>query len=305
MSRSKDRFEAMSMFLAAIEAGSFSAAAREMGVPVPTLSRKVADLEALLGARLLTRTTRKLALTDSGIAYAAAARRILEQLNETEREAAGEFTAPRGELVVTAPLLFGRLHVLPVVSDFLALFPEVNVRLILGDQIVDLVDDHVDMAVRIGKLPDSGVIAMHIGSMRSVVCGSPKLLDGLGVPETPEALKGMPCVATSRQTLASAWNFRLPETGAAIEAPIAPRLVTTAEAAVDAAVLGVGLTCLRYYQVFDAVQAGKLRVVLERYEPEPAPIHLIYAGRGQMPLKMRRFLDFAAPRLRKTLAAIH
>jgi DNA-binding transcriptional LysR family regulator len=295
----------MSMFLNAVEKGSLSAAARDMRVPVPTLSRKVADLEALLGTRLLTRTTRKLILTDAGVAYAESARRILEQVDEAERQAAGEFTTPRGELVVTAPVLFGRLHVLPVIADFLARFPEVNVRLMLGDRNVNLVDDQIDMAVRIGKLPDSGMIATRVGSMRRVVCGSPELIERHGVPRTPEELSRLPCVASiGVQTLASGWRFRLPGTTAEIEVPIFPRLATTAEAAVDAAIRGVGFVCLRHYQVVDAVKAGKLRIVLKKYETEPVPIHLIHATRGQMPLKMRRFLDFAAPRLRKALAKI-
>lgn len=159
-----DRFEAMSMLLTAIDKGSLTAAAREMQVPAPTLRRKVADLEALLRTQLLMRTTRKLTLTDVGIAYAAATRRILEQVEKEECEAAGEFTTPRGELVVTAPLLFGRRHMLPIITDFLALFPEINVRLILGDRVVNFVDDHIDMALRIGNLPDSGMTATRVGS---------------------------------------------------------------------------------------------------------------------------------------------
>lgn len=300
-----DRFEAMAMFLAAIEKGSLSAAARDMGVPVPTLSRKVADLEARLGTQLLTRTTRKLVLTDAGLAYAESARRILEQVDEAERHATGEFTAPRGELVVTAPVLFGRLHVLPVIADFLAAFPEVSVRLMLGDRNVNLVDDHIDMAVRIGKLPDSAMIATRVGSMRRVVCGHPKLLERHGIPKAPEELTRLPCVASiGVQALAFGWSFRHPKTGAGIEVPIFPRLATSAEAAVDAALHGVGFVCLRHYQVVDAVKAKKLRIVLEKHEPEPSPIHLVHATRGQLPLKMRRFLDFAAPRLRKALARI-
>jgi DNA-binding transcriptional LysR family regulator len=276
-----------------------------MRVPVPTLSRKVADLEAQLGTQLLTRTTRQLILTDAGVAYAAAARRILEQVDEAERQAAGEFTTPRGELVITAPVLFGRLHVLPLIADFLAQFPEVNVRLMLGDRNVNLVDDQIDMAVRIGKLPDSGMIATRVGSMRRVVCGSPKLLKGQGIPQTPEELAGMPCVTTiGVQALGPGWRFRHPGTGADTEVAISPRLATSAEAAVDAALRGVGLVCLRHYQVVDAVKARKLRIVLETYEAEPAPVHLIHATRGQMPLKMRRFLDFAAPRLRKALVEL-
>jgi DNA-binding transcriptional LysR family regulator len=299
-----DRFEAMSMFLAAVEKGSLSAAAREIRVPVPTLSRKVADLEALLGTQLLTRTTRKLTLTDAGLAYAAAARRILEQVNEAEREAAGEFTTPRGELVITAPMLFGRLHVLPIVADFLALYPAINIRLTLGDRIADLVDDNIDMAVRIGRLPDSGMIATRVGSMRSVICASPKLLGEQGMPQTPDDLSQKPCIATDGSTVRSGWQFHLPKGHGTIEVPITPRLVTTTEAALDAAIRSLGFVRLRYYQAFEALQAGKLVLVLEAYEPEPAPIHLVHVSRGQMPLKMRGFLDFAAPRLRKSLAAI-
>ena len=300
-----DRFEAMSMFLAAIEKGSLSAAARDMRVPVPTLSRKVADLEALLGTQLLTRTTRKLVLTDAGLAYAGSARRILEQVDEAERQAAGEFSAPRGELVVTAPLLFGRLHVLPIIAGFLAEFPEVNVLLVLGDRNVNLVDDHIDMAVRIGKLPDSAMIATRIGLMRRVVCGHPALLERHGTPKTPEELTRLPCVGSiGVQTLASGWSFRHPKTGAGIEVPIFPRLATSTEAVVDAALQGVGFAYLRHYQVVNAVRAKKLKIILAKYESEPAPIHLVHTTRGQMPLKMRRFLDFAAPRLRKALAAI-
>jgi DNA-binding transcriptional LysR family regulator len=299
-----DRFEAMAMFLAAIDKGSLSAAAREMGVPVPTLSRKVAELEARLGTQLLTRTTRKLALTEAGAAYAAAARRILEEVDEAEREAVGELRAPRGELVVTAPLLFGRLHVLPVIADFLGLFPEINVRLALGDRNANLVEDHIDMAVRIGRLADSAMIATRVGSMRLVVCASPRLLLTTGEPRQPEDLTRAPCVATDGPLFGSGWRFRNPGTGAEIDAAIAPRLVTSAEAVVDAATRGVGFARLLYYQAHGAIRAGALRRVLEPYEPEPAPVHLLHVPRAQMPLKMRRFLDFAAPRLRKSLAVL-
>ena len=209
---------------------------------------------------------------------------------------------PKGELVVTAPILFGRLHVLPVVTDFLALFPQVNIRLVLSDSNVHLVDDHVDMAVRIGKLPDSMMIATRIGSMRTVICASPALLAGHGVPQTPEDLLRLPCVTPLPMP---SWQVRHPGSKAMVELPIAPRLwVSTAEAAVDAAMRNVGATRLLHYQVADAVNAGALQVILAEYEPEPLPIHLVHAARGQMPLKMRRFLDFAAPRLRQVLGAI-
>jgi len=298
-----DRFEAMSMLLTVVDKGSLSAAGRVMRVPVPTLSRKISELEALLGTRLLTRTTRKLTLTDTGAAYVVAARRILDQLEEAEQIASGEFTTPKGELVVTAPILFGRLHVLPVVTDFLAQFPEINVRLVLSDRNVQLVDDHVDIAVRIGRIPDSTMIATRIGQMRTVICASPQFLAGHGVPQAPDGLEHLPCIAFDFATPSPTWQLRGPD--GLINVPISPRLmVTTSEAAVEAAIRHVGVTRVLHYQAAAAVRADALRIILDPFEPEPVPVSLLHVSRGHMPLKMRRFLDFAAPRLRQTLAAL-
>jgi len=300
-----DRLEAMSMLVAVAEKGSLSAAGRDLKVPLATLSRKISDLETQLGTRLLIRTTRKLTLTDAGLAYVAAARRILEEVEAAEREAAGEFTMPKGELVVTAPLMFGRLHVLPVVADFLATFPEINIRLILSDRNVDLIGDHVDMAVRIGKLPDSSMVATQIGVMRTVTCASPELLASCGTPQTPEDLPRLPCVTVDTPMPSPSWRFCHPRSGTAIDVPILPRLtVTTPEAAAQAAVRKVGVVRLLHYQAAEAVERGALQIFLEAFEPEPAPVHLVHAARGQMPLKMRRFLDVAAPRLRQALSEI-
>jgi DNA-binding transcriptional LysR family regulator len=298
-----DRIEAMSMLLIAVEKGSLSAGARAMGVAVPTLTRKVADLETLLGAQLLTRTTRKLSLTDAGIAYVSAARRILDQLEEAEREAAGEFQSPKGDLVVTSSVLFGHMHLLPIVSDFLAEFPQINIKLVLGDRYTDLVDDHIDMAVRFGALPDSVLVATRVGSMRSITCGSPALLKGYGVPETPGDLHRFPCVSTDGPMLSPSWRFRDPGSRNVFEVRIRPRLqVSAAMSVVEAAVRGVGLARLLEYQVSDALGTGKLQPVLETFEPDAEPIHIVHMPRGQMPLKLRRFMDFAAPRLRASLA---
>ncbi|WP_019938900.1 LysR family transcriptional regulator [Bordetella sp. FB-8] len=300
-----DRLEAMSMLVAVTEKGSLSAAGRDLQVPLATLSRKLSDLEALLGTRLLIRTTRKLTLTDAGIAYVAAARRILEEVDEAEREAAGEFTEPKGELVVTAPLMFGRLHVLPVVADFLAAFPEINIRLILSDRNVDLIGDHVDMAVRIGALPDSSMVATQIGVMRTVTCASPALLADRGTPQTPDDLLRLPCVTVDTPMPSPSWRFRNPRSGTAIDVPILPRLtVTTAEAAAQAAIRKVGIVRLLHYQAAQAIERGELQIFFEAYEPQPAPVHLVHVARGQMPLKMRRFLDFAVPRLKQLLGGI-
>ncbi|MFT0859558.1 LysR family transcriptional regulator [Ancylobacter sp. G4_0304] len=300
-----DRFEAMSLLVAVSDAGSFSAASRALKVPLATLSRKVGELETLLGARVLMRTTRRLALTDAGLAYVAAARRILEQVEEAEREVAGEFTSPKGQLVITAPVMFGRRHVLPLVAEFLADFPHIDVRLLLADRNLHLAEDHVDMAVRIGALPDSALVATRIGTMRLVTCASPALLAGHGAPARPEALGAWPCVAFDMPSAPPGWRFREPETGAILDIPVRPRLsVTTTEAALDAALRGIGVVRLLQYQVAEAVARRELKLLLEEFEPEPAPVHLIHAARGQMPLKMRRFLDLAAPRLRTTLARL-
>ena len=293
-----DRFEAMSMFLAVVDEGSFSAAGRARRVPVATLARKVSELEKLVGARLLIRTTRKLTLTDAGSGYVASARRIVEEVEEAERTAAGEFIMPKGELVVSASMTFGRLHVLPVVAGFLAEFPEISIRFQLSDRNVDLVDDRVDLAVRIGELPDSEMVATRIGSMRTVVCASPVLLGTHGSPEKPEDLLRFPSVAFDGPAPAPGWRFG----SAARELPLKPRLsVSTVDAAVAAAVAGVGVTRLLHYQVVDAVRNGRLELVLEDFEPNPAPVHLLHSARGRMPLKTRRFLDFAAPKLRRAV----
>lgn len=300
-----DRLDAMAMLLKVTETGSLSAAGRALQVPLATLSRRIADLEAQLGTRLLLRTTRKLSLTDAGQAYTAAARRILELVEAAEQEAAGEYTAPKGELVVTAPVLFGQLHVLPIVADFLAAFPQIDIRLVLADRNVDLVDDHVDMAVRIGRLPDSGMVATPVGLLRMVACASPVLLAARGVPQAPEDLARLPCIAVDTPMPTPSWRFRDPHSGAVRDVAVRPRLIVThPQAAADAAVRGIGFVRLLHYQVADALRGGALQPVLAQFEPAPAPVHLVHAARGQMPLKMRRFLDAAAPRLRQVLAQI-
>ena len=290
-----DRLETMTILLRVVDRGSFSAASRDLGVPLATVSRKVNELEAHLGTKLLVRTTRKVALTDVGSAYVASTRRILDEIDETERIAAGEFHVPRGELILTAPILFGRLHILPIVTEFLAAYPQINVRMLLTDRNLHLIEDHVDMAVRIGPLPDSTMIATRVGSMRTVVCASPKLLAEQGVPKSPEDLAGLPCVNFELLSPASAWPYM----------PIRPRLsVTTAEAAVWAAAQGLGVTRVLHYQCADAINDGSLRIILANFEVEPLPVHLLHAARGALPAKLRVFLDFAAGRLREGLSSL-
>jgi DNA-binding transcriptional LysR family regulator len=298
-----DRLEAMAILLSVVEKGSFSAASRALSIPLATLSRKVSELESHLGTKLLVRTTRRVALTDAGAVFASSAKRVLEIVDETERIAAGEFHAPRGELVLTAPVLFGRLHLLPVVALFLAIYPEINVRLVLTDRNIDLIEEHVDMAARIGPLMDSSIVATSIGSMRTVVCASPRLMAERGVPKSPEDLADWPSVNFDFRSPSSAWPFRSKE--GIRETPVKPRLsVSTAEAAVWAAAQNVGLTRVLHYQCADAVRDGSLKIILADFEVEPLPVHLIHAARGALPLKMRAFLDFAAARMRKALASL-
>ncbi len=300
-----DRLEAMSILVAAVEAGSLSAAGRKVGVPLPTVSRKISELETYLHTRLLVRSTRRLALTDAGAAYVAVCRRILEEVSEAERAAAGEYRMPRGGLVVAAPVAFGRMHVLPAINDFLARFPEIDVRLILSDRNVDLIEDHVDMAVRIGALPDSSMVATRAGFLRRVVCGSPGFFADYRTPTVPADLSDLPCVTFDILGSAASWRFKTLKSKAEQAVAVHSRLaVNTAEAAIDAAVAGVGITRVLSYQAAHALRAGKLRIVLEAFEPEPIPVNLLHAARGLLPLKMRSFLDFAAPRLRGGLSAV-
>jgi DNA-binding transcriptional LysR family regulator len=298
-----DRFEAMSILLLTVEKGSFTAAAKALGMPLATVSRKVAELESHLGARLLVRSTRRLALSDAGTAYVVAAKRILEEVEEAERSASGEYEAPRGELVLTAPILFGRLHILPIVTEFLSAYPDINVRLLLSDRNLHLIEDHVDLAVRIGFLPESRLIATRVGTMRTVVCASPALLDALGQPRHPRDLVTMPCVSFDMQAETPAWRFGLGDRPGGEDVTLVPRLaVSTAEAAIAAAIDGVGVTRVLHYQCASAVEEGALRIILAAFETPPLPVSLIHAARGALPLKTRMFLDFATTKLRRRLS---
>jgi DNA-binding transcriptional LysR family regulator len=296
-----DRLDAMSVLIAVIDAGSLSGAGRALGLPLSTVSRKISDLEAHLQVRLLIRTNRQIVLTEAGRSYVAACKRILDDLAEAERAAAGEYTAPRGELVITAPLVFGRLHMLPVVTAFLQAYPAIDIRLLLADRVMHLTDDHVDLALRIGALPDSSLVATRVGLIRRVVCASPAYFTQRGVPRDPADLAAHDCVTFTGLAMPDAWVFG--RKGAESTIRIRSRLaVSTAEAAIDAAIAGLGVTRVLSYQIRASAAAGLLSVVLEDHEPEPAPVSLIHAAQGVLPQKLRAFLDFAVPRLKAGLA---
>jgi DNA-binding transcriptional LysR family regulator len=299
-----DRLEAMHTLVAAVDAGSLSAASRALNTPLPTVSRRVSDLEAHLGAQLLVRTSRKLILTEAGEAFVAVARRLLDELGDAERAASGEYRAPRGELLVTAPIMFGKQHVAPIIHAFLAAYPEVNVRLVLSDQVIDLVETHVDVAVRIGRLPDSDLIARQVGHVRWLICASPTYLARRGEPVTPEALANHDCIAF--EGLQSYRNWTIGSGAAARSISIRPRFsVNTADAVIEAAAAGLGIARVMSYQAATAISVGRVATILRGLPPDPIPVNLVHQFQRVQPLKRRAFLDFVVPRLTGSLASVH
>lgn len=295
-----DRFEAMTVFAAVADAGSLSAAARRLNTPLATVSRRLADLESHLRTRLITRSTRKLVLTEAGRDYLAACRDILDRLDEAERTAGGAYAQVRGQLVVAAPIVFGRLHLVPVATDFLDQHPEVDLQLRLGDRNVNLIEEHVDLALRIGNLPDSSLVATPVGTTGRVVCASPDYLARFGVPETPEALSKHRCIGFDGLD-ATTWTFT---DGAGGRHPVTVRArlsVSTADAAIAAALQGFGLTRVLGYQVADLLREGRLVRILADFEPPAVPVSLIHPGQGRLPMKTRAFIDHAAAQLRTRL----
>ena len=296
-----DRLEAMSIVLAVAEAGSLSAAARRLNTPIATASRQISELEEHLHTKLFDRTARKLALTVAGSSYVAASKRILADLTEAERAASGEYSVPTGELIMTAPVNLGRLYLIPILAEFLRLYPKINVQLVLVDRIVSLPEDHVDVALRVGVLPDSRLIALRVGSVRRVTCASPAYLAARGTPRTPDDLAGHDCISYEGVLAGNAWRFVRDKTEIIVS--VQPRLfVSLVEAACDAARAGIGIARVFYHHVAASIEAGTLVTVLAEFETKPLPVNLLYGAGRFLPIKVRAFLDFAAPRLKAQLA---
>jgi DNA-binding transcriptional LysR family regulator len=296
-----DRLEAMSIVLAVAEAGSLSAGARRLNMPPATASRKITELEEHLRAKLFDRSARKLTLTNSGLSYVTALKRILADLSEADRAASGEFVSPTGELIVTAPAAIGRLYLIPILAEFLRAYPEIDGRLLLVDQILSLPEDHVDVALRVGELPDSRLIALRIGTIRTVVCASPAYLEARGMPTTPDDLAGHDCIIYEGFVGPYVWKFV--RDGAEVAIAVRPRLVVSnPEAAFDAVRAGIGLGRGASYYVGAAIEAGTLTTVLDEFHLPTRPVSFVYPAGRFMPIKMRAFLDFAAPRLKARLA---
>lgn len=285
-----DRLVAMQAFVTVADLRGFAPAARKLGLSPSGVTRLVAALEQRLGARLLQRTTRSVTLTDVGTRYLERARRILADVEEAEGSAEGERTRPSGRLVVSAPVGFGRLHVSPLMSAYLTRYPEVSGELRLADRMVNLVEDGVDLAVRIGHLPDSSLVGRHVGEMRRIVVASSAYLKQRGEPKTPEAIAAHATIQFGAMSASPDWRFV--DDSRDIRVASTPRFVTnSADAAIQYAEQGGGLTRVLAYQAADAIKAGRLKIVLEKFEEPPLPIHLVYPTSRLLSAKVRAFVD--------------
>jgi DNA-binding transcriptional LysR family regulator len=287
----------MRSFVAVAEAQGFAVAARRLGVSAPVVTRSIASLEQHLGALLLERTTRKVHLTEVGARYLSDCKRLLAELDDVEASVGGEHAAPRGALGVTASIMFGRMFVAPLLTDFLVRNPQVTARALLVDQVVDLMDEGLDVAVRIARLSDSTLTAVRVGAVRRVMCAAPSYLKKHGVPKTPADLHALRCFVFSTERSAPAWTFEHRGKPSSLR-PHATLLVNTSEAAIDAVLAGAGITRVLSYMVADHIRAGRLRVVLDDYEAVPIPIHVVYREARRAPARVRAFVDFLVPRLR-------
>jgi DNA-binding transcriptional LysR family regulator len=285
-----DRIDAMQAFVAVADLQGFAPAARKLGLSPSGVTRLIAALEQRLGARLLQRTTRSVTLTDIGTRYLERARRILADVEEAEGSAQDERTRPSGRLVVSAPVGFGRLHVSPVMSAYLKRYPEVSAELRLADRMVNLVEDGIDLAVRIGHLADSSLVARHVGEMRRIVVASSGYLKQRGEPSTPEAVASHETIQFGAMTASPDWRFV--EDGREIRVACTPRFATnSADAAIQYAEQDGGLTRVLAYQAADAIRGGRLRVVLAQFEQPPLPIHIVYPTSRLLSAKVRTFID--------------
>ena len=285
-----DRIDAMQAFVTVADLKGFAPAARKLGMSPSGVTRLIAALEERLGARLLQRTTRQVALTDAGARYLERARRILGDVEEAESAAEGERTRPGGRLVVSAPNGFGRLHVSPVVSAYLQRYPEVSADLRLSDRMINLVEEGVDLAVRIGHLPDSTLVARHVGEMRRIVVASKDYLKRRGEPKTPEAIAGHDTIHFGAMTVEPDWRFVAD--GSEISVSCTPRFTSnSADAAIQYAEAGGGLTRVLAYQAADSLKAGRLKIVLVSFTPPALPIHIVYPTSRLLSAKVRTFID--------------
>ncbi|MGE0239981.1 MAG: LysR family transcriptional regulator [Parvibaculaceae bacterium] len=288
-----DRFDAMTAFIAVCETESLTAAGRRLGLSPSVMSRQIAALESRLGTRLFHRTTRQIRLTDAGARYLERARRILADLDEAERAAQSDRTEPGGRLSVTAPLIFGRLHVAPLLAQFVARHPKVTVELSLSDRFVNLVEEGHDLAIRIGHLPDSQLVARRFGETRRALVASPSYLARAGVPQHPHDLARHDVIAFLPGTPPFDWHFSVK--GGDLKVSLAPCFVTNSgDTAIALAGDGAGIARVLYYQVREAIAEGRLVEVLAAFAPDPMPIHAVYPSARLLSGKVRAFVELIA-----------
>jgi DNA-binding transcriptional LysR family regulator len=291
-----DRWQAMRVFVKVADSGGFTEAGRQLHLSPPAVTRIIAELESMIGTRLLTRTTRSVKLTEAGSRYVEDCRRILGEITEAEAAAAGAHATPTGTLVVTASVLFGSMYVLPIITEFLTAYPAVTVRAMFLDRITNMVDEGIDVAVRIGHLPDSSYSAIRVGSVRRVVCGAPGYFEKQGVPQRPADLPSHNIALSASAWPSLDWQFGGDRK---TSVTVHPRLLcSNNEAAIAAAIGGWGLTRVLSYQIAPALVAGKLQIALADYEEDPLPIHLVHPAGRHAAAKVRSFIDFATERLR-------
>lgn len=292
-----DRIEAMRVFVTVAELGGFAPAARRLSLSPPVVTRAIASLEERVGSRLLQRTTRVVRLTEAGERYLADCQRILRDIEEAEASASSSHREPRGRIVISASLNFGRLYVAPVVLDFLAKHPQISVRTVLADHVVDLVEEGVDVAIRIAHLGDSSLTAVRVGTVRRVVCASPEYLARHGTPKQPRDIANHEALVFSRDVAQRDWVFGSPRAPEKVE--LRSQLsVNNADVIIAAALAGRGLARVLSYQIGTYVKTGQLKIVLADHEPPPMPVSVVHAAGRQSAARVREFVSFAVERLR-------
>src|SRR4051794_6029585 len=291
-----DRLQAMQVFVKVADGGGFAEAARQLNMSPSVVTRAIASLEEAIGTRLLTRTTRSVKLTEAGGRYLEDCRRILIDIQETEAAAAGSYATPTGTLTVTASVLFGQIYVLPILTEYLQLYPNVVGQALFLDRITNIIDEGIDVAIRIGHLTDSSYSATRVGSVRRIICGAPDYFENHGVPIIPGDLTRHRIIAVTSAWTSLDWHFGR-EGGTSVR--VNPRLFcNTNEAAINAAISGWGLTRVLSYQVGPAPVDGKPRTFLSGFEEEPLPIHVVHPEGRPASAKVRAFVDRAVARLR-------
>jgi DNA-binding transcriptional LysR family regulator len=288
-----DRLHLMNVFVAVAQEQGFAAAARRLNLSAPAVTRAVASLEESLGVKLLNRTTRIVRATEAGLRYLDDAQRIIAQVQAADAAAAGINSAPKGHLAVTAPVMFGRLFVIPGIVDYLQRYPDTQVDALFLDRVVNLLEEGLDVGIRIGELADSSMRALRVGQVRHIVCASPGYLDRHGIPHSPQDLMSHTIISSSAAQSLTDWRFN--DSSVRIE----PRLtVTSNDAAIAAVKDGLGITRLLSYQVAESVAAGELKILLERFEPAPIPVSIVHRQGRFASAKVRAFIDLMAHRLR-------